>query len=280
MMPGLDGLDGAAPDPRRRRPGAGPHADRARRRGRSGGRARARRRRLRPQAVLAARAARPAARRAAPRPAGRGVASGWPSAGIEVDVGSPRRSRVDGAAVELTGARARHPGRAHAPGRPGRAAQLAAAEAGRGDVAVNERTVDVHISRLRKKLGDDGGAARIRTVRGVGYVLVARGREATVRTREERIERRRQRHGAVARARARMHRGHRSRWHRVAVLPVAHARAACAGASSCGSALAIALSCVVGAGVLGRRPGGRPRGGASPRSRACCGSPRAASPGG
>jgi DNA-binding response OmpR family regulator len=35
---------------------------------------------------------------------------------------------------------------------------------------VSERAVDVHISRLRKKLGDDDGA-RIKTVRGVGYVL-------------------------------------------------------------------------------------------------------------
>jgi DNA-binding response OmpR family regulator len=42
--------------------------------------------------------------------------------------------------------------------------------AGRGDVTVGERAVDVHISRLRKKLGDEA-AARIRTVRGVGYVL-------------------------------------------------------------------------------------------------------------
>jgi DNA-binding response OmpR family regulator len=42
--------------------------------------------------------------------------------------------------------------------------------AGRGDVSVGERAVDVHISRLRKKLGDDA-AQRIRTVRGVGYVL-------------------------------------------------------------------------------------------------------------
>jgi two-component system, OmpR family, response regulator len=42
--------------------------------------------------------------------------------------------------------------------------------AGRGDVTVHERTVDVHISRLRKKLGDDG-AARLRTIRGVGYTM-------------------------------------------------------------------------------------------------------------
>ena len=50
-------------------------------------------------------------------------------------------------------------------------------EAGRGDVAVGERTVDVHISHLRQKLGDDPRAPRIiRTVRGIGYVL---GREGT-----------------------------------------------------------------------------------------------------
>jgi DNA-binding response OmpR family regulator len=42
---------------------------------------------------------------------------------------------------------------------------------GRSDATVGERTVDVHISRLRKKLGDEGGQ-RIQTVRGVGYVLI------------------------------------------------------------------------------------------------------------
>ncbi len=44
--------------------------------------------------------------------------------------------------------------------------------AGRGDVTVNERTVDVHVSHLRKKLAEDPRSARlIQTVRGVGYVL-------------------------------------------------------------------------------------------------------------
>jgi DNA-binding response OmpR family regulator len=41
-------------------------------------------------------------------------------------------------------------------------------EAGRNDVVVSERTVDVHISHLRQKLGD---TRLIKTVRGVGYVL-------------------------------------------------------------------------------------------------------------
>ena len=54
--------------------------------------------------------------------------------------------------------------------RPGRvlARDSLLSEAGRGDVIVSERTVDVHISHLRKKLDVDG---LIKTVRGVGYVL-------------------------------------------------------------------------------------------------------------
>ncbi len=47
-------------------------------------------------------------------------------------------------------------------------------EAGRGDVIVGERTVDVHISHLRHKLGDDPPKL-IKTVRGVGYVLAKDG---------------------------------------------------------------------------------------------------------
>src|SRR5512133_225757 len=42
--------------------------------------------------------------------------------------------------------------------------------AGRGDTMVSERTVDVHVSPLRKKLDDDPPRL-IRTVRGVGYLL-------------------------------------------------------------------------------------------------------------
>jgi two-component system OmpR family response regulator len=92
-------------------------------------------------------------------------------AGIEVDVAA-RTVRVEGDEIELTGleldilvALMRRAGRVVPRG-------SLLAEAGRGDVAVNERTVDVHISKLRKKLGDDISAPRrIRTVRGVGYVL-------------------------------------------------------------------------------------------------------------
>jgi DNA-binding response OmpR family regulator len=42
--------------------------------------------------------------------------------------------------------------------------------AGRADTSVGDRTVDVHVSRLRKKLGDES-ARLIRTVRGVGYIV-------------------------------------------------------------------------------------------------------------
>jgi two-component system OmpR family response regulator len=90
---------------------------------------------------------------------------------VAVDVPA-RDVRVDGAPVELTGiefdllvALMRRAGRV-VP----RAALLE--EAGRSDVTVSERTVDVHISNLRRKLGDrDREPPLIRTVRGVGYVL-------------------------------------------------------------------------------------------------------------
>jgi DNA-binding response OmpR family regulator len=90
---------------------------------------------------------------------------------VVVDVGS-RSVQVNGRAVELTGleldllvALLRRAGRV-VP----RAALLE--EAGRTDVTVSERTVDVHISNLRRKIGDrERKPALIRAVRGVGYVL-------------------------------------------------------------------------------------------------------------
>lgn len=90
---------------------------------------------------------------------------------VEVDVPA-RQGKVRGDPLDLTGvefdilvALVRRAGRV-VP----RDALLA--EAGRGDVVVGERTVDVHISHLRHKLGDDPRSPRlIKTVRGVGYVL-------------------------------------------------------------------------------------------------------------
>jgi two-component system, OmpR family, response regulator len=90
---------------------------------------------------------------------------------IAVDVPS-REAKVGGRAADLTGiefdilvALMRRAGRV-VP----RDSLLA--EAGRGDVVVGERTVDVHISHLRQKLGDDPREPKlIKTVRGVGYVL-------------------------------------------------------------------------------------------------------------
>jgi DNA-binding response OmpR family regulator len=90
---------------------------------------------------------------------------------VSVDLGT-REVRVAGKLVELTGlefdilaALARRPGRVVPR-------ETLLDEAGRGDVTVSDRTVDVHVSHLRRKLGDDPRAPRlIKTVRGVGYVL-------------------------------------------------------------------------------------------------------------
>jgi DNA-binding response OmpR family regulator len=94
---------------------------------------------------------------------------------VAVDVGA-RKVNVAGDGVELTGlefdlliALVRRPGRVVSR-------ETLLAEAGRGDVTVNDRTVDVHVSQLRRKLGDDPRSPRlIKTVRGVGYVFAADG---------------------------------------------------------------------------------------------------------
>ena len=90
---------------------------------------------------------------------------------ISIEVAA-REVRVAGEPVLLTGiefdlllALARRPGRVVPR-------DTLLEQAGRGDVAVGDRTVDVHVSHLRKKLGDDPRSPRvIKTVRGVGYVL-------------------------------------------------------------------------------------------------------------
>ena len=97
---------------------------------------------------------------------------------LEIDVGA-RQARLDGRALELTGleldlllALCRRAGRV-VP----RDALLELA--GRSDTSVSGRTVDVHISHLRGKLGDDSkNPKRIRTVRGVGYMLVKQSGES------------------------------------------------------------------------------------------------------
>ncbi|MBK7071102.1 MAG: response regulator transcription factor [Myxococcales bacterium] len=100
------------------------------------------------------------------------VAARIAAAGIEVDVAG-RQAWVDGAPLELTALEldlltvlVQRAGRV-VP----RAALLELA--GRDDTTVGDRTIDVHISRLRKKLGEPA-AARLKTVRGIGYTL-ARG---------------------------------------------------------------------------------------------------------
>jgi len=90
---------------------------------------------------------------------------------IAIDAPS-REVKVAGKLVELTGiefdillALARRAGRVVPR-------ESLLSDAGRSDVVVGERTVDVHISHLRQKLGDDPRTPKlIKTVRGVGYIL-------------------------------------------------------------------------------------------------------------
>ena len=107
-------------------------------------------------------------RRVAPRQA----TEQWVVGDLEVDVGA-RTARVGGETLPLTAlefdllmALAERAGRVVSRDELWDAA-------GRADTVVNERTVDVHVSRLRTKLGDDARAPkRLKTVRGAGYLLV------------------------------------------------------------------------------------------------------------
>lgn len=94
---------------------------------------------------------------------------------ISLDAGA-RQVSMDGQPVELTGIEFDLLGALMR--RAGRVVPRESLldEAGRGDVSVGERTVDVHISHVRQKLGDDPKNPRwIKTVRGVGYVLAREG---------------------------------------------------------------------------------------------------------
>ena len=90
---------------------------------------------------------------------------------VAIDAPS-REVRLSGKLVDLTGvefdillALARRAGRVVPR-------ESLLSDAGRNDVVVGERTVDVHISHLRQKLGDDPRTPKlIKTVRGVGYIL-------------------------------------------------------------------------------------------------------------
>jgi len=91
--------------------------------------------------------------------------------GVEVMTGS-REVRIRGRTAELTGlefdmlvALMRRPGRVIP-----RTSLMRLA--GREDTVVSDRAVDVHVSHLRRKLGDDTRSPQlIKTVRGVGYVF-------------------------------------------------------------------------------------------------------------
>lgn len=101
-------------------------------------------------------------------------AEGLDYAGVAMDLVSHRVSR-DGRAIQLGPTEFRllrhfmeHPGRVFSR------EQLLDSVWGR-DVYVDERTVDVHIRRLRKALNAEGAPDLIRTVRSAGYALDASG---------------------------------------------------------------------------------------------------------
>lgn len=92
-----------------------------------------------------------------------------PPLGRERRPGEPA-GRASGAPRGAHGARVRSAGGADAPGGAGGRALGLLELAGRSDVSVSDRAVDVHVSHLRRKLGDDPPRL-IRTVRGVGYMF-------------------------------------------------------------------------------------------------------------
>jgi two-component system, OmpR family, response regulator len=90
-----------------------------------------------------------------------------------------REVTLDGVAVEIT---AHELAILHAlaerPGRVLSREQLLDLALGSSELAF-DRAIDVHVSRLRAKLGDDGRRPRlIKTVRGAGYVLATDGDDA------------------------------------------------------------------------------------------------------
>lgn len=89
---------------------------------------------------------------------------------LELDVGA-RIARIAGRDVDLTTLEfdLLH-AFAAAPGRVFRRDEMIERVWG-GAYDGNDRVVDVHVSNLRQKLADAGGADLIRTVRGVGYAL-------------------------------------------------------------------------------------------------------------
>lgn len=94
--------------------------------------------------------------------------------GLEVDPNAVE-ARLDGAPLELTPFEFRLlVGLMRRPGRVFTRDDLIDALHGDDDPGIIDRTIDVHLGRLRRKLGDDANAPRfIGTVRTVGYKFVA-----------------------------------------------------------------------------------------------------------
>ncbi len=129
-----------------------------------------RRRRLHRQAVLGAGADRAHRRAAAPRPARRASRSVLESGDLELDREKRRVSRA-GREVHLGPTEFRLlEFLMESPGRVFSREQLLDGVWGR-DIYIDERTVDVHVGRLRKALNRGREPDPIRTVRGAGYAF-------------------------------------------------------------------------------------------------------------
>ena len=176
MMPGQNGYEFAAQDPRGERAarrGADPDADRPRRHRRPREGAGSRRRRLHGQAVRAARTGparrlHPAPRRAALAPAQ--SAPGQNAVRFGEFIFDPDRGELrQGDEVIRITERERDMLRMLVE-TPGEAVSREALGGGGG--AANERTVDVQVNRLRRKIETDpANPLHLQTVRGFGYKL-------------------------------------------------------------------------------------------------------------
>ena len=172
MLPDLDGLVAAEVGARRRRPDPRDHADRHERHRRAGARPARRRRRLRGQALLLRRALRPARGGAAPPGRDPAEETRLACGDLELDL-IARTARRGDRRIELLPREFQM--LEYLMRRQGRVVTRTMLLEGVWDYRFDPRTnvIDVHISRLRRKIDAEGEPPLIHTVRGSGYKLAA-----------------------------------------------------------------------------------------------------------